>query len=40
MGVLENLGVLTILVSVATLIATFLFVLLAINSIFKKDSRR
>ena len=39
----ENLGVLgalTILVSVATLIATFLFVLLAIASIFKKDNRR
>ncbi|MBQ3810337.1 MAG: hypothetical protein II839_05905 [Kiritimatiellae bacterium] len=40
---LENLGVLgalTILVSVATLIATFLFVLLVVASIFKKDNRR
>ena len=43
MLLLENLGVLgvlTILVSVATLVATFLFVVFAIASIFKKDSRR
>ena len=43
MLLLENLGVLgalTILVSIATLIATFLFVLLAVASIFKKDNRR
>ena len=43
MLLLENLGVLgalTILVSVATLVATFLFVVFAIASIFKKDNGR
>ena len=43
MLLLENLGVLgalTILVSVATLVATFLFVVFAIATIFKKDNRR
>jgi len=43
MLLLENLGVLgvlTILVSVATLVGAFLFVLAAIATIFKKDSRR
>lgn len=43
MLLLENLGilgVLTILVGVVTLIATFLFVLAAIATIFKKDNRR
>lgn len=43
MLLLENLGVLgvlTILVSIATLVATFLFVLAAIATIFKKDNRR
>lgn len=43
MLLLENLGilgVLTILVGVVTLIATFLFVLLAVASAFKKDNRR
>ena len=43
MLLLENLGVLgvlTILVSVATLVGAFLFVLAAIATIFKKDNRR
>ena len=43
MLLLENLGVLgvlTILVGVVTLIATFLFVVLAVASAFKKDNRR